>query len=101
MNDSFRHPLIQDRRMARVSLDPRFLGQLIGSWLRGEIVMNGRRVHLKGLPDDAVFGEAAMNPLTWTVDVVVASASLPAIPCGEHLPNLALTEFTEELVDRL
>lgn len=95
-----RHPLIADRRVARVSLDPRFLGKLIGAWLRGEVDLDGRRVRVEGLPADAVFGEAAMNPTTWTVDVIVASETLEPVGMGEVLPVLTLTAFAEERVDQ-
>lgn len=92
-----RHPLIEDRRMAVVSIDPRFLGQLLGAWFRGEIVVNGRRCFLRGLPDDCIFGEANLNPTSWTLDVIVAAPSLEPVSMGERLPVLTLTEFTEEM----
>lgn len=96
MMDRPKHPLIAERRLARVSIDPRFLGELLGAWFRGEVVVNGRRSFLEGLPEDAVFGEAAMNPITWTLDVVIASRELEPVGMGEALPCLTLTQFVQE-----
>lgn len=69
----------------------------MGAWFQGEVVINGRRGRLEGLPDDAVFGEAFMNPTSWTLDVLVASPALPPVAMGEELPLLTLTTFSEEV----